>query len=476
MRRVVVVALALAAAAVATVALAGPPGRDHVRGLIGTAPGGPASGNIDTNGYGICDYAPTTDVAPSDIVIKSEANYARETPHAASNVVIMPGDGRMTITVDTTGVKEVGVTVTQTCHGAALAALTEGVGFACSGLTDAQCATNLAVAISAQVGTCVVATAAAAVVYAQPIDCSGYAVSFASAAGGGGGTAFAVVNGTDGNLIVGSRLTISPALAYWTVDQEVLGRVKFASSVGVGATVKAIGTTLYVQNYGDTGSAPISATSFSTASTGGSLGSTTLLLSSGAEGRISSTTAYNGAADIGYMRKGAGLFGATNGAGAFTGDFYAGNSALTASTMTATSTGVLRETVSRYDWTNAMVVALGASLTGDITVATLPAKTQVEAAYVVIDTQCASTAGLTVAVGRTGAGYIDYIVASNAQVAANTVYGDASAERGTNLTGYDLPSYTATTAVVAHFISTTNNLSAVTACTGHVILVTTVLP
>jgi len=129
-----------------------------------------------------------------------------------------------------------------------------------------------------------------------------------------------------------------------------------------------------------------------------------------------------------------------------------------------------------YSWTNAQVVALGASLTGDITMVTLPAKTQVVDAQIVILTAAAGTTTLTVAAGRTGAAYIDYIVASDAQAAANTVYGDASAERGTNLTGYDIPSYTGTTAVKCHFISTVSNLSSVTTSTGKLILTTRLLP
>jgi hypothetical protein len=131
-------------------------------------------------------------------------------------------------------------------------------------------------------------------------------------------------------------------------------------------------------------------------------------------------------------------------------------------------------------WTNAMVVnscaTPCAATLGNVSVATLPAKTRVKNAYLVIDSQCADTTTLTVSVGRTGAGYIDYIVASDAKVAANTVYGDAAVERGTNLTGYDLPSFTGTTTVYAQFNSTGANLSAVTSCTGHINIETELEP
>ena len=127
-------------------------------------------------------------------------------------------------------------------------------------------------------------------------------------------------------------------------------------------------------------------------------------------------------------------------------------------------------------WTNAMVVALGANLTGDITVCTLPAKTVIKNAYVIITGAGAGPTTLTVAFGRTGAAYIDYIVASDAKAAANTVYGAVAGERGTNLTGYDLPSYTGTTAVKLHFISTVLNLDQVTGSTGRVVIETSLIP
>lgn len=153
---------------------------------------------------------------------------------------------------------------------------------------------------------------------------------------------------------------------------------------------------------------------------------------------------------------------------------------LTSATMTAETTGRLATGVSSYTWTNAQVVALGATTTGDITVATLPAKTQVLDALVVITGAGAGTTTLTVSCGDAIAGspFINYVVASNAQAAANTVYGDALAERGTSIDTefWYLPSYTATTLVTCHFISTGANLSSVTGSTGRVILTTRLLP
>lgn len=139
--------------------------------------------------------------------------------------------------------------------------------------------------------------------------------------------------------------------------------------------------------------------------------------------------------------------------------------------MTANETGILRSGWSKYSWTNAMVATLGAALTGDITIATLPAKTVVEHAFIVIGTAATgSVATLTVSCGRAAATYLDYIVASDAMAAANTLYGAVSGDLGTNLTGYDVPSWTATTVVKAHFVSTVANLSTVLTSTGSIYL------
>lgn len=153
-----------------------------------------------------------------------------------------------------------------------------------------------------------------------------------------------------------------------------------------------------------------------------------------------------------------------------------GSQSLGAQTLSAVKTGLAGSSVSKYQWSNAMVAGLGASLTGDLKVCTLPARTIVKNAYIVIDSAAGGVTTLTVALGRTGASYIDYIVASDAKAAANTVYGDGSAERGTNLTGYDMGSLQTFTDIYLHFVSTGTNLSTVTTSTGTVYLETVVLP
>lgn len=153
-------------------------------------------------------------------------------------------------------------------------------------------------------------------------------------------------------------------------------------------------------------------------------------------------------------------------------------------TMTASTTGQIRASWHRYAWTNAMITALGATTSGDITVCTLAAKTRVMQAYVVITGQgVLAGATLTGQVG-TDATYSDYLAAGDLKAAANVVYGDANAECGASLPGGGLyvghmPSYTATTAVKMRV--TTDGaggatLSGVTGSTGYVYLLTEVLP
>jgi hypothetical protein len=115
-------------------------------------------------------------------------------------------------------------------------------------------------------------------------------------------------------------------------------------------------------------------------------------------------------------------------------------------------------------WTWASLAGLAGS-DGTRKVCTLPAKTVVRKAYLIVTGNDASALAttFTVSLGRTGAGYTDYVLASSYASAATvgTVYGNASAERGANLTGgdVDLPSWSATTDVYVHFITTGGTLN-----------------
>lgn len=125
----------------------------------------------------------------------------------------------------------------------------------------------------------------------------------------------------------------------------------------------------------------------------------------------------------------------------------------------------------KFTWTNAMVVALGAATDGDITVCTVPAGYIIERAYIKVLTQAVQAAGaLTATLGRTGAGYVDILIASDLKAVAGTIYGATAAECGAGVTVDEQILITTPTAVKSHFNAAGANLSTVTACTGEIYL------
>lgn len=151
---------------------------------------------------------------------------------------------------------------------------------------------------------------------------------------------------------------------------------------------------------------------------------------------------------------------------------------LTAGDLTVAANGALKHAVAKFQWTNALVAALGAVTTGNLKVCTLPAKTLVKKVTVVITGQAAGLTACTVSVGRTGTAYIDYVVAASAKAAANTIYGDAIAEIGTGLadTAGSFPSLASTTDVYVQFLSSVENLSNITGSSGDIYIEYVVLP
>jgi hypothetical protein len=141
-------------------------------------------------------------------------------------------------------------------------------------------------------------------------------------------------------------------------------------------------------------------------------------------------------------------------------------------TLTYMGYPTIRQCQVGHSWSNAMIVALGAVTSGTIELATLAAKMRLKDALVIIDTVAGGVATLTVSVGRTGPNYTDYITACDAKAGPSVYYGCQPAERGTNLTGYDLPSWTATTKIYVRFECTGGTLDQVTGSTGHIDLTT----
>jgi hypothetical protein len=153
-----------------------------------------------------------------------------------------------------------------------------------------------------------------------------------------------------------------------------------------------------------------------------------------------------------------------------------GSGALTSGGVAGVSLGTpgFKTATTKISVTMAAINTARSGTTCNVKVCTLPAKTQLIDAILVVTQQAAHASTATISVGRAATGYIDYLTAQNFKVAANTIYGDASAERGTNLVGYDLPSYTATTDVYAQVL--VGAASDLTAGTFDLILTTRLLP
>lgn len=154
--------------------------------------------------------------------------------------------------------------------------------------------------------------------------------------------------------------------------------------------------------------------------------------------------------------------------------------ALTAGDLTVTNDGSNGKPFVAT-WSVANVTGLGAVADGTLVAATLPAKTYVRNAYLIIrtpdDTGESGLSTLTASLGRTGAAYEDIIAAASVtDVGANTIYGNVSGERGANLTGYDFSSFTATTSVVLRFVATGGTLNAVATNSGTVVIDYMVIP
>jgi len=159
-----------------------------------------------------------------------------------------------------------------------------------------------------------------------------------------------------------------------------------------------------------------------------------------------------------------------------------GNAGLTAGTFTNIQARQIKTVWSQYSWTNAMVVALGAVASGDVTVCTLPAKTRVVACLIVIDTAGTNMGGATYTVqAGTDATFSNYIATADALATTNTVYGDADVELGDDMktSCKHLPSWTGTTPVKVRFTTDEaggKTLADVQTSTGSIYFKTELLP
>jgi hypothetical protein len=138
-------------------------------------------------------------------------------------------------------------------------------------------------------------------------------------------------------------------------------------------------------------------------------------------------------------------------------------SCVAGATSTAPTYGLLK-----WSWTNSTITAGAGGTTLDATVGTLPGKSQPLSAYVIVDGQATFTAGtLKAGLGVAGTTYVDWIVSSDIKAAAATVYGDAAAERGTDMA---IKYYATAQTVKTQFIAGAGDLANVTGSSGTVYL------
>lgn len=128
---------------------------------------------------------------------------------------------------------------------------------------------------------------------------------------------------------------------------------------------------------------------------------------------------------------------------------------------------------SKFSWSNADVVAFGALQTGNVPLCTLPPRTYVTRAFLLLSTQASGVTTLTVSVGVQGPDYFDLITSSAAADALAAPGGLVGA-----MTDAVLPSMSAATPVFLQFNALTGaeKLADVLGSSGEVFLETVVLP
>lgn len=386
----------------------------------------------DKNGTQACQIV--TDSTPASFLLKAHASAPLSTAgnQTGSSIIMRSGEGIRTMVVTAASFVNNTTTVTVRPDGTAVTG-TEGTAFECDSVTNTVCATNIAawiVGLSATDGI--------------------------TACAGAGCTLFTGVAGT---------------VYVWPDPSEPAKFVgNLACSTGAAATITngANGAALlYGQSLGIT--------------LDGQLSNTFYLAPTGSQGQAGIVTTATGTA-LGTWYANSFVIGSSNGsastalANASNGFQYGSTgSYIMAAGGTGTSgatTGKIRGEWFQLAWTNASLAACGAGTACDITMGTLAAKMLVKRAFVSITTAAAGPATLTISCGRTGAGFNDWTLANSAKSAADTLWGDNSdgSESGAGLFATfwrdDLPSWTTTTAIKCHFISTVADVNTTTNSSG----------
>jgi hypothetical protein len=350
-----------------------------------------------------------------------------------ANLVLAPATGQVTLTGVTkagTGSDTITFYVTSASTGIRTATVkTEGVDFTCvAAASDAECVCNLYTALT------VTAPITGLSVARSDGTCSDETLIFYPTSGtavraravASDTTNTVIVEDTHGSVVVPAGNAASPGLLFNT---------SAANPVGLSVGYRSGAYTIAFPGNGSTSPLEIA--------------------SSGSSALFWNGTSY-ASITLGSMTA---AYSMNNNYANITAGTFAIPSSFNCKLLTGTT---------RAQWNNAMIVACGAVKTCDILAVTLPAKVELDDMKMVVETAATNTTDLVMSCGRAGAAYDDYITDSNLQAAANTIYGNAAGERGTNLTGYDTVSWTATTPVYCHLETTDagKNLSDVLTSTG----------
>lgn len=137
---------------------------------------------------------------------------------------------------------------------------------------------------------------------------------------------------------------------------------------------------------------------------------------------------------------------------------------------------LLRHAVAQYRWDNSIIAGLSGT-SDTLIVTSLPAKTILLRAFIVITGQAAGPTTVAATLGTNATNYDNMLASASLKVAANTIYGNASAERGTaNGSGDGFISYNTETDLILKVTSSGGNLSTVTGSGGMIFLEYIILP
>lgn len=140
-----------------------------------------------------------------------------------------------------------------------------------------------------------------------------------------------------------------------------------------------------------------------------------------------------------------------------------------AGNLSEIATGEARTVWQRYDWNNSNIANLGAVTSANVKICTLPARTIVTNAVMILTTGASGALTIAASIGSIGPNYTNLLGSSSLKAADGTVYGLPPASA-------DLLALSVPTDVYLRVVSTVGNLNITTGSSGTIYLETAVLP